>query len=164
MKHQCEFPSVGIKPRNVGPLVKVTKDARPREIIDTIITSVLSRDDVLHVKFLWRKCNIRKQAVFAATSGSSSDFLAHEPRSRRPSLRQKKTSFGLKDRQQTSHLNIGLVFRMFLSGQQAFIRSRCQMLPSLGNWIIDSQSKDRFGIRFIQHTPQSFRHLRNELL
>ena len=74
MKKQRDLARLGVDAAQVRSLESITEAARQREVLQSRLTAMLSRGDVIEVERQLRKC-LGKVAVFAAMSRS----LANRP-------------------------------------------------------------------------------------
>lgn len=76
MEQRSEFARAGIDPGEIGSLVAVTSMARPREVVEVRLTTMLAGDDMLQMERLERRQPIWEVAVFAAPSSALTNLLA----------------------------------------------------------------------------------------
>ena len=70
MKQLCDPTSMGIDPREVWALVKITVNASQSQVVETVVAAMNPRDDVLDVKGGQRRSLLAQLTILAPISGT----------------------------------------------------------------------------------------------
>ena len=124
MKESGQLPRLWIEPRQIARLFEIAVRTRESEIVEVVVSAVLSRNDVLDLQRDERRLFLPPPAILAAVLSTVTDRHPlpgiHRLRS---GARQSKASLGLQDGQQIARLDFKERYRKGVENVEALFGS-----------------------------------------